>query len=279
MALNPLFQKTATVRLLAACFLIVYSSIQTRADEIPPGIQSSLAILKQDPASVSVKHLVFLGEPLFLAAISAGPKVREWTFDAAGVPLSVELFNEELPQPVQVALSKLLTGGNTLGGLVRTFEGGALIFEIDLETPKGPKSISYFADGKLFSKEISEAEVPAPVLKTLKRRLNGEPLEKCYRTEENGQVYFTAGIAHPTGTVWLTFDADGAVAEREERIEWDAAPPALQTALLNRLNTKERVRIIRKTEDREVSFEVWAFTPEKLDIYSASSEGALEKLR
>jgi len=277
--LSALSRKTCWLVIWAVFGLVFSPAAQTRADEIPPEIQSSLAILKQDPASVSIQSLVFLGEPLFIAAISAGPKVREWTFDAAGVPLSVELFQEELPATVQDALAKLLASGSVLGGLARTFEGGSLVFEIDIETPKGLKSISYFADGKLSSREISESELPAPVLKALKRRLNGESLEKCYRSEENGTVYFTAGLARPKGPVWLTFDAAGAVAQREERVEWDAVPPAVQNALMGKLNTKERLRIIRKTEDREVSFEVWAFTPEKLDIYSVTSEGVLEKLR
>ena len=277
--LGALFRETWWLHIWTVLCLVFFPSAQAGADEIPPEIQSSLAILKQDPASVSVQSLVFLGETFFIAAISAGPKVREWTFDAAGVPLSVELFREELPAPVQDALAKLLASGSVLGGLARTFESGSLIFEIDIETPKALESISYFADGKLSSREVAESELPAPVLKALKRRLNGESLKECYRSEEKGTVYFTAGLARPNGPAWHTFDAVGALAQREERAEWDAVPPAVQDALMGKLNTKERLRIIRKTEDREVSFEVWAFTPDKLDIYSVTSEGVLEKLR
>ncbi len=220
-----------------------------------------------------------MGETLFLAEVSAGGKVREWTFDAAGVPLGVEIFSDELPPAVQSALSKLLGSGSTLSALSRTFERGQDVFEVEITTPKGTKAYAFYGDGRPQSSEVLTTELPQRLFKVLKKRFAGATPDKCFQSEDNGAIFFTLGLPRTNGPLWVTFDAEGALSEQEERIEWSDAPPALQNALLEKFTTRDHTRIIRTTEGNEVAFEIWVYTPERLEIYSASQDCTLEKLR
>ena len=251
----------------------------SNAIEIPPDVTASLNFLKQDPATTSIETVVATGETLFVAAVSAGGKVREWTFDASGVPLEVEIFKDELPPDVQSVLSKLLGTGGTISALHRTFERGKDVFEVEMTTPQGTKAVAFYADGRTQSSEVLTSELPQRLFKVLKKRFAGANPDKCFQSENNGAIYFTVGLPRPNGPLWVTFDAEGTLSEQEERIEWNDAPPGLQKALLEKLSTRNHTRIIRTTEGTEVTFEIWVYTPEHLEIYSGSSDGSLETLR
>ena len=152
-------------------------------------------------------------------------------------------------------------------------------FEAEISGAKGAKTFGFYADGRPQSSEVSSTELPQRIAKVLKKRFSGSLPDKCFQSEEEGVAYFTVGLPRPNGPLWLTFDADGALSEQEERIDWSEAPAALQNALLEKLSTREHCRITRTTEGDHATFEIWVYTPEKLEIYSGSQDGTLARLR
>ncbi|MEI6871252.1 MAG: hypothetical protein WCL08_03125 [Verrucomicrobiota bacterium] len=276
---SNLRKATFFASLTAFCVLTCIYSTASPALEIPSEVTISLGFLKQDSSTTNIETVVIMGEALYLAEVSAGGKAREWTFDASGVPLGVEIFNDELPPAVQSSVSRLLGSGGTLSALSRTFEHGRDVFEVEIATPKGTRAYAFYGDGRPQSTEVLTTELPPRLFKVLKKRFAGATPDKCFQSEDNGAIYFTVGLPRPNGPLWITFDAEGALSEQEERIEWSEAPPALQNALLEKFTTRDHTRIIRTNEGNEVTFEIWVYTPERLEIYSASQDGTLEKLR
>lgn len=268
-------------RLLVSLFVapLLGHLLALQPKELPSGVQTSMAILTQNSTLTSITPLQLLGEPLFTLEITKNAQSREWILDSSGAPVSVQVPKEELPPAVQQAVSKELTPGIVLEGISLSYEANEMVFEIELRSEKGERALCLHSNGEILSREIPLSELPRPVQKALTRHSQGARPEKCFRSEEEANLFFTVGLARGDTPIWITFAADGSLAEQEEHIEWNAAPAAVQNAILQRLHSQEHLRIIRRKTDLELIFEITALTSVKLDAFSVSPDGTVTEIQ
>lgn len=279
----PPFRALQTARILAFSFCICTglsgSLPALEPKNLPAPVRSTLALLTENSPAAAIEPLKLVGEPLFSIKIPESGHSREWILDRSGFPLSIQTFEPELPHPVLQLLKQELAAGNSLEGLSRSFEAGETVYDLDLRSAKGQHTLAVHASGEILSLEIALSELPGTIQKALLRLSAAGKPEKYFRSEEENNVFFTVGIAATETALWVTFKADGSLLEQEETVPWNALPPPVQRAIQERLSSRERIRVTRKTADRDLTFDVSVFVAGKFEGFSVSSTGTVSELR
>jgi hypothetical protein len=80
-------------------------------------------------------------------------------------------------------------------------------------------------------KKIQRADLPPAVEKTVAAQSEGATIKGFSQEKEKGQTYFEAEMTVSGHTKDVLIDANGAIVEVEEQVQFDSLPPVVKDAL------------------------------------------------
>jgi uncharacterized membrane protein YkoI len=171
---------------------------------------------------------------------------------AAGVTQPVPLT--QTPPAVRKTIAAQI-GNGKLGDIQRSDEGGETAFDVGFTTQAGEKhAFSVAADGALLSTEITLAEAPAAVRKTIETEAAGWGLNGIDRNVEEAGATYDVAVTKNGRTQSFTVDDDGTLLSIAVPLE--EAPAAVQKAIQAQANGAQIRSIDKNVDDTEITFEV-----------------------
>jgi hypothetical protein len=105
-------------------------------------------------------------------------------------------------------------------------------------------------------KKIQRADLPPAVEKTVAAQSEGATIKGFSQEKENGQTYFEAEMTVSGHTKDVLIDANGAIVEVEEQVQFDSLPPAVKDALQAKAGAGKILRVESLTKhDKLVAYE------------------------
>jgi len=277
---NQLF--TSSVLRVAGMFLVEICNLEARgAEVIPAGLERTISVLAAESPMPEASALQIAGETVYQVSVSAGGVPREWILDAAGVPLHVQLLDREIPSAIRIILQNEVRAGKKVISFARTYEEGQIVYEAEVGSLTAHTNITFSHAGKIISREVPLSALPPLIKKVLNKRFPGCKMEHCFRSEEDGDVYFTVTLPDAVKPRWVTFDTDGDIEVETSRIlAADLAEPVREAVqatlhLPGPLGPGDSVRILKNASEDGVVFEVWAFSEGKIKIFWVKPDGTV----
>jgi hypothetical protein len=105
-------------------------------------------------------------------------------------------------------------------------------------------------------KKIQRADLPPVVEKTVAAQSEGATIKGFSQEKENGQTYFEAEMTVSGHTKDVLIDANGAIVEVEEQVQFDSLPPAVKDALQAKAGAGKILKVESLTKhDKLVAYE------------------------
>jgi hypothetical protein len=105
-------------------------------------------------------------------------------------------------------------------------------------------------------KKIQRADLPPAVEKTVAAQSEGATIKGFSQEKENGQTYFEAEMTVSGHTKDVLIDANGAIVEVEEQVQFDSLPPAVKDALQAKAGAGKILKVESLTKhDKLVAYE------------------------
>jgi hypothetical protein len=105
-------------------------------------------------------------------------------------------------------------------------------------------------------KKIQRADLPPAVEKTVAAQSEGATIKGFSQEKEKGQTYFEAEMTVSGHTKDVLIDANGAIVEVEEQVQFDSLPPAVKDALQAKAGAGKILRVESLTKhDKLVAYE------------------------
>jgi hypothetical protein len=267
---SSLLAQTALIAFLMACPTF-------QAAELPLAVAASIPQISPTASPGEITPFDDAGETLFIVEVQVpgSPETREWHFDAQGVPVGVQVFEKELPAALREALLPHLNKkGAEVSDAVKIFEAGKALFEVEITFGKESKVLGFYSDGRPAYTETDLQSLPKPLRKSINHLTQTEgTFENILRVEGRARELYQISINRPKQPLWITLDASGAVLEREEVVDFKATPEAVQSAILTKAGSGDRVRVLLKRAGKTLEFEVHFFRDAKLHIFHLSQTG------
>lgn len=249
------------------------------AVELPASVTASLnQIAPADTAPIrEITPFIGAGENLYLVEVQVpgSSDTREWYFDAQGVPVGVQVFQKEVPQAMSDFLTPwLLRKTASVSGMVKIFDSGQLLFEVEVKTLRDSKLFGFYADGTSAHTQTELSALPESLQTSLKALLQTEgPLESILRLHGTIPALYQIAIKRPDKPLWITVDASGAEVEREEIVAFKSTPDPVQAAVLAKTGSSEGLRILLKRTGKTQEFAVQFFREAKLHTFRLTENG------
>jgi len=110
--------------------------------------------------------------------------------------------------------------------------------------------------GQEQEKKIKDADLPAPVQKTVATQSRGAMVKGFSKEKENGQTYYEAEMMVSGHSKDVLIDKDGGVVEVEEQVAFDSLPAAVKAGLQNKAGQGKIVKVESLTKhDKLVAYE------------------------
>jgi len=105
-------------------------------------------------------------------------------------------------------------------------------------------------------KKIQRADLPPAVEKTVAAQSEGATIKGFSQEKEKGQTYFEAEMTVSGHTKDVLIDANGAIVEVEEQVQFDSLPPVVKDALQAKAGAGKILKVESLTKhDKLVAYE------------------------
>jgi len=105
-------------------------------------------------------------------------------------------------------------------------------------------------------KKIQRADLPPAVEKTVAAQSQGATIKGFSQEKEKGQTYFEAEMTVSGHTKDVLIDANGAIVEVEEQVQFDSLPPVVKDALQAKAGAGKILKVESLTKhDKLVAYE------------------------
>ncbi|MBI3878970.1 MAG: hypothetical protein HY301_02775 [Verrucomicrobia bacterium] len=267
-------QKIALTLTLALALLSRVSAAEST--NLPPAVESAVRKLLNGATLGDVERKREGGELVFEVELMKGGVSRVITLDLEGVPIGTEIFENELPPAAQRALKTELGTNGKLEAIVRSIDEGEIAYDLEIARNGTTRVTTIRASGVVVSRQISAAEVPAAVRNAFAAHRAAGTAAEYFRAYEGRDIYYVVRFELPEKSVWVTFGPAGRVVGHEEKIHFTEAPAPVQQAILQRLNTTEHVRVVRRREGTDLEFDVLALRNGGLEAFTVSAAGKID---
>ena len=123
-------------------------------------------------------------------------------------------------------------------------------------------------------KKIQRADLPSAVEKTVAARTQGATIKGFSQEKEKGQTYFEAEMTVSGHTKDVLIDANGAIVEVEEQVQFDSLPPAVKDALQAKAGAGKILKVESLTKhEKLVAFEAVVQTAGKKKELQVGPDG------
>jgi uncharacterized membrane protein YkoI len=123
-------------------------------------------------------------------------------------------------------------------------------------------------------KKIQRADLPPAVEKTVAAQTQGATIKGFSQEKENGQTFYEAETTVNGHSKDITIDANGAVAEIEEQVEFDSLPAAVKAGLQAKAGDGKIAKVESLTKhDKLVAYEAKVRTTGKKKEIQVGPDG------
>jgi hypothetical protein len=263
---------------VAAASALLFARPLPAVEPTPPVTEGLAQIAPAGAAGAKeITPFTGAGESLYLVEVQVpgSSETREWYFDAQGVPVGVQVFQKEVPQALSEFLTPWLLRKNaSVSGMVKIFDSGRPLFEVEVKTARDSRLFGFYTDGTPAHTQTELPALPEPLQTSLKALIQTEgPLESILRLQGTLPALYQLAIERPDKPLWITVDASGAEVEREELVTFKSTPEAVQTAVLARTGSPGGLRILLKQTGKTQEFTVYFFREAKLHTFRLTENG------
>jgi uncharacterized membrane protein YkoI len=227
-------------------------------NELPDAVQKAIKTALGTGKLGDIEEQRDGGTVKFEVEITRGDSVETLTYSPEGKILeqSLEVKLSATPAAVQRAVQSQL-GGGKVESIGKTIEAGKATYEVEIVKGERTLTLSLGADGRLLqrSEEIAISDAPEPVQKALKVRLSGGDLDSISRVEEDGETTYDVEFTRDEKSVIVSFSPDGKIVLEEEEVSLADTPAAVQAGIKALLGDGELARLVRVTEDGDITYE------------------------
>ena len=123
-------------------------------------------------------------------------------------------------------------------------------------------------------KKTQRADLPPAVEKTVAAQSEGATIKGFSQEKEKGQTYFEAEMTVSGHTKDVLIDANGAIVEVEEQVQFDSLPPAVKDALQAKAGAGKILKVESLTKhEKLVAFEAVVQTAGKKKELQVGPDG------
>src|SRR5712692_6316843 len=157
------------------------------------------------------------GEVIFDVDIIRNGKPRLLSVAASGQWHTLEVGLSETPQVVRRTIRQQL-GGGKLGDITKSVEEGDVVYEAEMTRGNRQHTITVSPEGKVLrqEEEVSLAEAPEPVRRTIQSQVGGGKLLRLAKTTDDDGIVYEVEAAKDGKEFSLTVAADGRFLGAEE---------------------------------------------------------------
>src|SRR6266404_2137033 len=157
-----------------------------KLSQVPPRARETILARTTNGTIERLERVVENGENVYEVDWKKGQVQRSFTVAEDGTLLSSQVLLSEVPSAAQTAIHTQV-GDATLRNIFWTDDLGEISFEV--ETTRNGKAhfFSVTPEGKLLSMQLSLAETPAPVRKTIQARVGKAKLGEIHRVVEDDE--------------------------------------------------------------------------------------------
>jgi uncharacterized membrane protein YkoI len=242
-------------------------------EQVPPAVQKGIAAQLAGGKLGVIDRDEDNGQFTYTFEVTRGGRTVDYTVDAAGALVSIEVTLAETPMPVQKTIQAQVAQG-TLESVEKAFQEGKVVYDIDWKKKDGTeRSFTVAEDGKLDSIQVGVEETPAAVQGAITKEVGAGSLKEVFKTFDENTVYYDATIQRDGLEREISIGENGKVESRQ--VFLNETPPPVQNMIKQSLGAGQMVRIDQVYEKKKGGiFEVEAVKDGKPYYFSVGPKGA-----
>ncbi len=190
--------------------------MQVFLSETPPAVQKAIQGTVGSGKLDDITKLMDDEDVSYEVSFIRDDRKRSFSVNAAGEVLERQVFPEEIPDPVKIAITGL-GGRGRIGKTNKSTDEGKDYYEAEVRVGPNTSRVTFTSDGQLDSEEedMALATVPGPVKLAL--RLVENPLEvvtDITRTSEGTNTTYDIELFNGKSHRRVTFNPDGKIVAR-----------------------------------------------------------------
>lgn len=244
--------------------------------KIPDVVQKSLKEKVGESKVEQVTKKTEDGEVSYQADVTKGNRNFSLDFNSEGkfLRISEDMELAEIPAAVQKRIKGEL-GAAKIESIGKVVEDGETSFEVEIFHDGKTSELSIAPDGELLWKEISLAESPIAVQKTIRERVGGGKLGDISKTTDKGDVFYDVNFSRDGKSRSLTIDEKGVSESEEEEVSLAQTPAAVQKTIRGKLGEGKVESISKGSDEGEIYYDVAISEKEKREEFSVGKNGEL----
>jgi len=220
----------------------------------------------------NVKRTIEDGEVVYEVDFKKGQVERSFTVAHDGALLHWQVFMRELPAPAQAMVRSQL-GNSQLVDIFWTDDIGEISYEVEVARNGKSHSFSVAPNGQLLSLQVSLAEAPEPVRKTIQARVGNGTIDDLYWAIEDEEVIYVVETTQNGKEHSFSVGADGEFLS--STVALSETPVPVQNAIKRQLGDGRLGEIERSEDGSEVSFEVKTLRNGRRRCFSLAVDGKI----
>ncbi|NBR85399.1 MAG: hypothetical protein EB141_10255 [Verrucomicrobia bacterium] len=217
-----------------------------RLAQLPPAVRQAVLALVGDGRLNDIERATEHGQPVFEGEFRRDGVVRNFTLAADGMLISKQVFEKELPTPVDQTLRTQLADAQ-LGELYWMNDDGDPAYFAEITRGGVKSSLTIAPDGWLIGRQLLLAELPAAVRVGVQKWLNGAAAIRIERADDGEEVTFEVTVEAGGRTRLGIFDDDGTLTAGD--VSYAEVPSAALKTIKERLRNNRLIHIFRSEED------------------------------
>lgn len=244
--------------------------------QAPLPVQKAIQSQLRGAKLQSIEQISEDGEVSYQAVIMRAGEERDLIVAADGTILSIELGLSETPPDVQKTIKAQL-GRATIENIDKVFDDGEVTYEIEMTKDGQRREFTVGADGTLLNIDISLAEAPAAVQKTVSAQLAGGALVNIEKSLEDGETIYEIEFQKNGKDRSMSVAEDGKLLSIEVGLQ--ETPAVVQRTIQGQIARNVLKCIDKIFDNGQISYEVEVTTPEKWDrSFTVAGNGKLESI-
>lgn len=243
-------------------------------EQVPAAVQKGIATQLAGGKLGAIDRDEDNGQVTYTFEVTRGGNALDYTVDARGALVSVEIALTDAPLPVQKTVQAQV-GAGMLQSIEKTFQDGKVVYDVEWKTPAGmDRSFTVLPDGQLDSRQVGLEEAPAAVRETIAKECGPGTLKEVFKTLDDNTVYYDATILRDGVQREISIGEDGQVESRQVFLKEVPAPA--QSTIQQTLGTAHLVRIDQMPDKKKgFVFEIEAVKSGKTFYFTVGRKGAL----
>ena len=247
-----------------------------KLSQVPPRARETILARTANGTIERLERVVENGENVYEVDWKKDQVQRSLTVAEDGTLLSSQVLLSEVPSAAQTAIRTQL-GDATLRNIFWTDDLGEISFEVEVTRNGKAHSFSVTPEGKLLSVQVSLAETPAPVRKTVQAHLGKARLGEVHRVVEDDETTYAIETHHDGKKQSFNVAADGEFLSYSVLLA--ETPPPVQKTVKQQVENGRLGEIERSEAAGESTYDVRTFSNGRRRSFTVAADGRITSLQ